>query len=38
MKDVVIYVEILDKFISYFRSYNFLAMNFKNWTMNKYKI
>jgi hypothetical protein len=38
MKDVVLYGGILAKFISYFKSYNFLAMKFQNCTMDKYMI
>jgi hypothetical protein len=38
MKDVVIYEVISTKFISYFQSYNLLAINFQSWRMDKYNI
>jgi hypothetical protein len=37
MKDVVIYEGFYPNLFHIFQSYNFLAMNFQNWTMDKYK-
>jgi hypothetical protein len=37
MKDVVLHEGNPNQFISYFQSYNFLAMKFQSWMMDKYK-